>query len=220
VQWRQHQFIPALMSYDAAMLASPVNNLVLDNLASALLSLPDNLQKSPVTAKTLRHFQEQDQQLSQQMAQSGLHRYGAIWVSDRDRDLMRQQEKQTQDKLDALAGDFDRDKAHIDQLDKNISETAAQIRQIETTSSVMDPVTAQLVPIPYPTQYYQLTRDLHQMQQQRSADVAHLDELKKQAQDLQQNRPSAKFTGVQRLAGPEGTPLAMTPAIPATQPAR
>jgi tetratricopeptide (TPR) repeat protein len=226
VQFRQKQFIAALMSFDAAMLAAPVNKIILDNVAITLQNLPQDLQKSPVTVKALRHFNEQDQQLSLLMAHDGLHRYGSLWVSDKDIDDIKQQEKAIQDKLDALASDFDRAKARVDQLDADIADNQTQMRRMEAGSYVTDPRTGSPIQVPLPSSYYDMGRDNDKMTREREGAVAKLDAIKKQAQDLQNSKPTIKNQGVQLLIGVEGTPIriaagaagAAAPA-PAAQPA-
>ena len=205
-QWRQRQYIPALVNYDAAMLASPVNKQILDNVASALLALPAELQKSPVYARTLRHFQEQDQQLSEQLSSSGLHRYGAVWLADRDMEQIHVQEKQIQDKLDVMSGDFDRCKARIAELESEIAETEGQINRLDSAAFVTDPRSGSLVQIPLPATYYDLQRDDQKIRTDRANEIAKLDALTKQAQELQRSRPSVRYAGTQRIFGAEGTP--------------
>jgi tetratricopeptide (TPR) repeat protein len=213
VQSRQHQFIPALISFDAAMLAAPGNKIILDNVAVAFQNLPASLQKSPVTLKVLRHFNEQDQQLAEQMARQGLHRYGSLWVGDKDIEQMKEQEKTIQDKLDKLAGDFDATKDRADQLSQNISDNQTQMHRIEAGSYLTDPRTGTQIAVPYPSAYYDLQRDNEKMSREHDAAVAKLDALKKQAQDLQNSRPSLKNQGVQLMIGVEGTPIRI-PGIP------
>jgi tetratricopeptide (TPR) repeat protein len=222
VQWRQKQFIAALQNFDAAMLAAPVNKIILDNVAVAFQTLPTDLKTSPVTMKVLRHFNEQDQRLCEAMARQGLHRYGSLWVSDKDMDNIKQQEKQIQDKLDQLASDFDAAKSRADQLNDNIADNQSAIHRIQAQSYATDPRTGTLVQVPYPSAYYDLIRDNDKLTRDRDAAVAKLDTLKKQAQDLQSSRPSIKDQGVQLLIGVEGTPIRIpnvSVGAAATQPA-
>jgi tetratricopeptide (TPR) repeat protein len=213
VQWRQRQYISALASFDAAMLAAPVNRIILDNVAVAFGNLPADLQKSPVTLKALRHYNEQDQQLADQLARAGLHRYGSLWVSDKDLDQMKQQEKAIQDRLDQLSGDFDQTKQRVDDLDQDISNDQTQMHRIEANSILIDPRTGEQTQAPYPSAYYEMARDVDKMTRQRREAVTRLDALKKQAQDLQASRPSLKSRGVQLMIGVEGAPIRI-PAAP------
>lgn len=207
VQWRQHQYIPGLQNFDAAMLAAPVDKVILDNVAVALQTLPVELQKSQVTARVIRHFNEQDQKLAEQMAHEGMHRFGSLWVSDHDMEQIKQQEKEIQNKLDLMAGDFDRAKAHVDQLNTDISDDQAQMRRIEAGSFVTDPTSGARLAVPYPSSYYDLQHDLQKATRERDTELTRLDALKKQATDLQNSRPSVKTQGVMELIGAEGTPI-------------
>jgi tetratricopeptide (TPR) repeat protein len=221
---RQHQYIPALMNFDAAMLAAPVNKTILDNVAVAFQNLPADLQKSPVTEKALRHFNEQDQQLCERLAHDGLHRYGSLWVNDRDLDQLKQQEKAIQEKLDQLAGDFDQTKNRVDQLNQDISDDQTQIHRIEASSFIIDPRTGLQTQVPYPSAYYEMTRDVEKMSRERDAGLAKMDVLKKQADDLQASKPSLKNRGVQLMFGVEATPIKLPAPVPvallpASQPA-
>jgi tetratricopeptide (TPR) repeat protein len=215
VLWRQKQYIAALNDFDAAMLAAPGGKIILDNVAVAFQTLPADLQKSPVTLKVLRHFNEQDQQLSERMASQGLHRFGSLWVSDHDLEQIKQQEKQIQDKLDQLAGDFDKAKGRAAELNQSISDNQTEMHRIEANSYVTDPRTGAVTQVPYPSAYYDLAHDNDKMTHERDSAVSKLDTIKKQAQDLQNSKPSMKNQGVQLMIGVEGTPI----RVPATQPA-
>jgi tetratricopeptide (TPR) repeat protein len=218
VQWRQRQFVAALASYDAAMLADPVSKDILDNVASALASLPAEFRNSPVTQKTARRFQEQDKTLQERMAQAGWHRYGTTWVTDKDMAQIKQQEKETQDKLDVLATAFDQSKERLDHIDRGIEDTESALHRIEATTYSRDPNTGAFIQLPYPSNYYDLQRDDLRMHQDRAKEVGKLDSLKQSALALRKRLPSQKAADVQKVIGPEGTPLRVTEA-PATQPA-
>jgi tetratricopeptide (TPR) repeat protein len=215
VLWRQKQFAAAMTDFDGAILATPMDKLLLDNVAVALQTLPPDFQKNQIALKLVRHFNEQDQQLAQLMAQQGLRRYGSIWVSERDILRWKAEEKAIQDKLDTLASDFDHSRQRIDQLTQLISDNTAQIHRIESTSYMVDPRTGAQTQMPYPQAYYDLLRDNQNAQRDRDSEVGKLDQLKKQAVDLQSSRPGAKNQGVMRMVGPEGTPIRVVmPAVP------
>jgi Tfp pilus assembly protein PilF len=218
IQWRQHQYIAALQNFDAAMLADPVEKIILDNVAVALQTLPIDLQRSPVTQKVLRHFNEQDQKLAEIMSRNGMHRFGSLWVSDKDLDQFKDKEKAIQDKLDALAAQFDQSKQHADLLTDSISDSTAEMHRLEAGSYIADPRTGLLLATPYPSSFYDLQRDIQRQSRERDAELAHLDALKKQAQDLQNSRPSQHTLAVMQVIGAEGAPLKVPAVSPATQP--
>ena len=207
VQWRQRQFVAALASYDAAMLASPVNKDILDNVASALQALPEEYRNSAITQKTMRHFKEQDKTLGEQMAATGWHRYGTTWLTDKELDQIKQQEKETQDKLDALSTEFDKCKDQVDQIDRSIDDTESAMHRMEAQSFARDPTTGAFMQLPLPASYYDLQRDDQRMHTDRAREVAKMDSLKQSAQALQKRLPTAKTDDVQKMIGPEGTPL-------------
>jgi tetratricopeptide (TPR) repeat protein len=215
VLWRQKQYAAAMMDFDGAILATPVDRLLLDNVAAALQNLPPEFQKNQIALKLVKHFTEQDQQLSQIMAQQGMRRYGAIWVSEKDLARWKAEEQAIADKLDGLASDFDRSRQHIDQLTQTISDNTTQIHRIEATSFLVDPRTGVQTPVPYPQTYYDLVRDNQNAQREKDGEVGKLDQLKKQAVDLQNSRPSQKSQGVMRVVGPEGTPIRIPAAVAA-----
>jgi tetratricopeptide (TPR) repeat protein len=219
VQWRQHQYIAALQSFDAAMLSSPVDKTVLDNVALALQCLPVDLQKSPVTTKVIRHFNEQDQKLAERMSHDGMHRFGSVWVSDHDLDQMKADEKAIQDKLDALAGAFDQSKDRIAKFDSDIADDQSDMQRIAANSFIIDPRTGAQIAVPYPSTYYDLQRDEQKRSHERQSEIDKLDGMKKQAQDLQNSRPSIRNQGVMQIVGPEGTPIKIAGpvAVPAAK---
>ncbi len=217
VQWRQRQYMGALNSYDGAMLAAPVNKEILDNVASALQSLPTEYQNSAVTQKATRHFQEQDRQLAETMAQGGLHRVGAIWVSDKDLDAIRQQQKQVKEKLDAMATEFDKSKEQADDLDRKIEDTESQMHRIEATSYAHDPVSGTFLRLPYPAVYFDLQRDDQRFRDDRAKETQKMDALQQAAKDLQKRSPVQKQADVQRMIGPEGTPLRVADVMATTR---
>jgi len=137
-----------------------------------------------------------------------------LWVSDHDLEQIKQQEKQIQDKLDQLAGDFDKAKGRAAELNQSISDNQTEMHRIEANSYVTDPRTGAVTQVPYPSAYYDLAHDNDKMTRERDADLGKLDAMKKQAQDLQNSKPSIKNQGVQLMIGVEGTPI----RIPATQP--
>ncbi len=219
VLWRQRQFIPSLMNYDTAMLSSPVNKDILDNVSSALMALPSDFRNSPITQRVTRHFQEQDKTLQEQMAKAGWHRYHGMWVSDKDIDQIKQQEKETQAKLDAMAGDFQKLKDQVAQIDRNIEDTEASMRRIEATSYVRDPNTGAILQLSYPPIYFELQRDDARYHQDRATAVGKMDSLTAAAKVLQTKLPAQRGNDVQKVIGPEGTPLkVIASSTPTTAP--
>jgi hypothetical protein len=222
VESRQHQFLSALASYDAAMLASPVNKAILDNVAVALADLPQEFRSSKIALKTARDFDDQDQQLGRQMAANGWHRFGAMWVTDQELQQIADQQKLTKTQLDQMSGQFDQLKARADQLNQQIGDTDSQMHLIEATSYIRDPNTGALLQMPYPPVYFSLQQDDQRQRADLAQTTAQMDSLRQSARAVQ-DQPTLRWTThVQRMIGPEGTPLelAQQPAAPPTsQPA-
>jgi len=201
------------------MLSAPVTREILDNVAVALANLPNEVRNAPITAKVTRHFNEQDQQLSEKMAALGWFREGSIWVSQADKDEILKQRKAVQDKLDAMSTEFDKSKERVSQLNRAIETNENAMHQIEATSYVRDSATNAFIQVPFPAVYYDLQRDNERQTKDRQAEQAHMDGLQKSAAELQKKLAPQKTLDVLRLIGPEGAPIrvATTPP-PSTQP--
>ena len=72
---KQNQHATALNVYDQAMIASPKNKEVLNNVAEAMYGMPDAVRSTPVAQRVLRRFTEQDEDLAREMQKQGLHRW-------------------------------------------------------------------------------------------------------------------------------------------------
>jgi hypothetical protein len=219
VQWRQRQYVPALVSYDGAMLALPATKTILDNVAMALAVLPIAYRNSPVTQRVTRRFQEQDRLLAEQMAGSGLHRHGTEWISDADFQKMQQDEKVKQAALDAMAVDFDKAKDRLTQIDRDIEDTESQMHRLEASSYIRDPASGALLRLPLPSVYYDLEKDDKRQHADRDTQAKKLDTLQQAARALQQPAAGEKASDLQQMIGPEGTPQSVSAATqPSTQP--
>jgi hypothetical protein len=203
-----------------------VNKDILDNTVVALEALPVEFQSSRVTERVARRFQEQDHQLADAMARAGWHRVGSTWVSDKELEAVQRQQKQTQDKLDALSTEFEKSKQRLDEIDARLEVTEEQMHRMEAGSYVRDPGTGLLLRLPLPAVYGDLQRDDVRLRQQHDAEVARLDAMKRSADALQQQlpgqHPAAGAPDVLHMIGTEGTPLRLPPQAPqppAMQPA-
>ena len=193
-------------NYLQAMLASPQNVTVLNNVAEALNALPQNLRGSTTLQKVMRVFTEQDTIMQQSMVQSGLYRWGSTWVDKLQMERLQEVEKDIQKKLDALAADFDSLQKKIDSLSDNINANQRTMTSMENASLVSD-AKGNLFHTALPVRYYELERDNRQMATDRDAAGVKQTDLRAQAKLEQQKLPTPKYTAVQRLIGPEGTPL-------------
>ena len=85
---RQSQPNVALGYYDQAMSASPQDRNILDNVAEALYTLPDNARNSGIARRVAARFAEQDAALASEMEKRDMHRWGATWVTTADFDRL------------------------------------------------------------------------------------------------------------------------------------
>ncbi len=222
VEWRQHQFLASIASYDAAMAASPLNKEILDNVVVALQDLPREYRDSKVAQKTARDFADQDERLGRLMAAQGWHRYGALWVTDDELQQIARQQQQAKSQLDQMSGQFDQLKARADQLSQQIRDAESQMHLIESTSYVRDPNSGAYLPVAYPPIYFNLQQDDQRERQELAQLTSQMDSMRQTARSLQDQPATQWTTHIQRMIGPEGTPLdlAQAPVAPPTsQPA-
>ncbi len=222
ILWRQNAMTAALNDYDAAMLAAPASREILDNVAEALNALPESQRKGPVVAKVVRHFKEQDDDLQKKMAERGMTRWGATWVTQAQADQLAAQEKEIRGQIDQMSKDFDALQARINAIDRTISEDQNELRQIDAETLVTDS-SGKTVRLPYPQRYYDVAKDLNSLQAERAARVAQEEGLRRDAKLALQKLPVAKYTGIQKIIDVDGMPVIAPagdpPASPASQPA-
>jgi tetratricopeptide (TPR) repeat protein len=206
VLWKQNQQLPAMNAYVQAMLASPLNREILNNVAEALSALPQNHRSSPVAQKCFKIFAEQDTALQEQLARQGLYRWGSTWVDKAQIVKLQEMEKEIGKKLDAMSAEYDDTKKKIGRIEDDIDDNVRRMRAIEATSFARD-AQGNVYRLPYPRHYYDLDDDNKKLSADRTALIAHLDELRAGAKKVQQQIPTPRFTGVQQMIGVEQTPL-------------
>ena len=219
VAWRQNQQLPAINYYFQAMLASPTNRDVLNNVAEALNALPQNQRASAQAQKAYRVFMDQDALLQQQMAKTGLYRWGAAWVEKPQMEKLEAIEKEIQKSLDAMSVEFDVLQKKIDAAIADIDANTRRMKSMEN-ASVMADSKGNIFHTTLPTRYYELDRENSQLAADRDAAVVKQTELRARAKQEQQKLPVPKYTAIQRLIGPEGTPLLPPLDAPAAVPAK
>lgn len=206
VHWRQNQPLPALNYYVQAMLASPLNKEVLNNVAEALNALPQAQRTTTPAKKAFQIFADQDTQLQQKMAESGQYRWGATWVDKAKFEKLQAIERDVQKQLDKMSADFDAIRKKIAGIESDIDSNARRMKSMEETSYTRD-AQGNIFRLPLPSRYYDLERENKQLAADRDAEIAKLDALRTAAKLVQQQMPTPKFTSVQQLIGLEGAPL-------------
>jgi len=225
---RQNQVSASLGMFDAAMLSSPRNRLVLDNVAEMLNALPDEQRANPAAQKVARHFTEQDVDLQKQLAPQGLHRWGSTWVTTDELESLKAAERAVKDKLDQLSANFDAVKGEIANIDRDIDDNDRSMHRLEASSYVRD-VNGNIYQSTLPSTYYQLQDDSTKLHHQRDDAYAKLNQLRSQARQVNQELPVPKYTGMQHMFDADSAPTIAPPgavmpasqvtASPTTQPA-
>lgn len=216
---RQNAIPTAMDYYDKAMIASPQDVNILNNVAEALHAIPKDKQNTGAVQRAYKRFVAQDQQLQQKMAGEHQYRWGSSYIPLSEYDRIQQMTAQVQSQLDAMAGEFQSVQDRIKKLDIEGEANDRALRQIEASSWYRDP-DGNLIRIPYPPVYAELQRDNDKLKADRRDAVARLEQLRVQADGLRSQLPAPKYTGVQTLIGVEGTP-AILPVIkvgPSTTP--
>jgi tetratricopeptide (TPR) repeat protein len=215
---KQNQYATALNVYDQAMIASPKNIDVLNNVAEALYGMPDAVRSTPISQRVLRRFTEQDEDLARDLAKQGLHRWGATWVNDEQLAQLKQAEREAKDKLDQLASQFDAVKVRISNIDRDIDENERAMRRLETSAYVRD-INGQIFQAALPPVYGELQEDNRKLNLERQQQFIELDKLREQAKAVNRNLPIPKYSGIQRMMDETHAPILGPSRAPTTAPA-
>jgi hypothetical protein len=206
----------AMRFYEQGMIASPVDKVVLDNVAEALAGLPVDQRNNPLAVRVYKQFTDQDAQLQVIMAQSGLHRWGSAWVDQATLDKLKVAEQAVKDKLDKDAADIDAAKAKIVDINSSIDANTRAMNQLQAQSFMVDQK-GNAYQVPLPPTYYTMQSDNEKLAADRAGQEAKIQSLIADGRKVQQSLPVPQFTGVQRLIGVEGTPFPTTaPSTAAT----
>ena len=217
VQWRQNQHVSALLSYEKALLAAPLHRTVLDNMAEALATLPENLRTGTHVGRVVRHFNDQDLLLQQQMAGQGLHRWGSSWVPKAELDKLQAAERVVRARVDQLEVEYHNVGRRIDRLTDDIRSAEQTVKRMEQDSVGYDS-NGRLVRYPLPPSYYEFLRDLGNMKAEQQQRTGEQEQMRREARRLVQTLPTPRYAGVQRAIDWEGTPIFGRPNPPAAPP--
>ena len=231
---RQSQPNVALGYYDQAMTASPRNQHILDNVAEALYTLPEQARNSAIAQRVARKFAEQDAALATEMEKRDLRRWGATWVTTTDFDRLSVAEKETRAKLDQMASDFDTLQVRLNNIDRDIQENNRAISTLGMGVGYSRDAYGQLYTTDNTTTRRQLDQDNQRLMREREDTLARMNRLREQAKGAGQGLPVPKYTGIQRLMDENFAPVIAPRAAesspttdaaadrppPATQPAK
>jgi len=223
ILWQTHAQMPALLQYEKAMLADPVNRQVLDNVTEALHALPPEHQRSDLTKKVVDAYNDQEPALERQMAEQGLYRWGSEWLSEKEFNKIKAASDQVQQKIDGYKKEATDIQARLLRIERDIADDTNVCNAIAQESTQVDP-SGRVVQFPFPQRYWDLRRDIETLKTERAFKQRELQQLPKVVADLEKTKPAAKYTGSQkifdekRMPGASADPSTTTPAPPATQP--
>ena len=216
IAWQQKQVPYALSLYDQAMLASPRNRRILDNVAEALGALDNSQRASAMGKRVLKRFLDQDVELGKQLEQEGLKRWFGQYLNKEQQAEV----KKLQAKVDLLAEDYQKTKNRVMEIEQQIDANERAMRQMQSDSAIVDSTTGQIIRTQLPRMYYELKRQNDGLKSERLRTIDSLDAFKEREAAIYRESPIKPFTGVHRIMEAEGTPLmpAKVGGGPATQP--
>jgi tetratricopeptide (TPR) repeat protein len=214
VMFRQNQVAQALATYDQAMLAQPSDPTILANVAEALHTLNDLQKNSAQAQKAQQDLAAQQPALDQQMAQKGLHRWGAVYLNDADFARVQAADQEMKAQKDSMQKDFDATQARINQINATIKSNNDLLVTVQNQSLVQSvdgrPVrdsNGRYVQSTLPDQNLAIQQQNTQLANEREQATKHLAELRQQARNMQQKLPIPQYMGIQQPFGVEGTPV-------------
>lgn len=218
---RQNQYPAAMNAFIQAMTAAPVTKLIIDNVAEALHKMPQEYQDTPPVVKALAMFTEQDKLLQMDQAAKGRVRWGANWVeAERLPKLQAEEDALKQQKAD-LQADYDKTVANIKaddsqlQQDQQLVGSMTPQQSVAAGPGVVNTTITGVATTPLPQEYYTLQQDISVMSAAREIAIKHLNELKEHFDRLDNTISVPRYTGLEHLIGPEGTPIKND--VPTTQ---
>ncbi|HEY7090238.1 MAG TPA: tetratricopeptide repeat protein, partial [Tepidisphaeraceae bacterium] len=205
ILWKQNAPAAALNYYDQAMQASGVNKYIIDNVAEALGSMPEEQRKGPSVARCARRFAELDVILQRQLEPEGLFRWGGGWVTQQQLDQLKAAEREVRDKLAQMQQEFDQAQARITEIDNQVHQNETYMADIASRSYFRDK-DGNIIQAQLPPSYYDALNQNQRLHSEQDQLRAKLKTMQDQAKRVQQQIPVPKFTGVQQIVGVEGMP--------------
>jgi len=217
ILWQQKQPLGAVAFYDLAMAAAPRNRQILDNVAEALSALRESDREMQTAKRAARRFIEQDAELQKELAQQGLHRWGATWVTAEKLAEIKAAQEKIKLKIEQLRQEYEKIRDRIAEIESRIDANERTMRRIVIDRTVVDRTTGGVIQLPLPGLYYDLRRENRNLLDDRAELLAKLDTFAERVRAVEQESPVPAYTGLHRLIEVEGTPL---PAMPGDAPAQ
>lgn len=211
LRWRQNTHLAALGLLQQAGRLAPHNRAVLDNLAEALGSLPEEHRDKPAARKAYEQFLAADRGLQERMEQEGLHRWGSGWVTKEELEQLKEAERRVADKIAGLEEQFEKTREQVRHAEEEIESVERAMRRLESQSYGRDDK-GRLVRRRLPGLYYELQDDHRELTAQRESLFGRLEELQQEAVRVRAEVPRPKYTGLLTLMGVEHAPVLTLPA--------
>ena len=220
--WQQTHYEKAMGLYEKAMAASPRNRQVLDNVAEALHAIPERFATSAVVQKAKKRFEDQDADLQKELAEQGLHRWGATYYTEAQMQQVKAEQAKIDAKKQALKDEYDRIEQQMRSMQSAIDLNIERMRRIESDRWRFDNINNVWVEFPLPNSYWQTQRETDILRRDLIALRDRLATYPQKMRQAEQTTPLPAYTGKQRLIEAEGTPLKPPQPVvnPTTQPAK
>lgn len=218
VLWQQKQPLAAVAYYDMAMAASPRNRIILDNVAEALNALRPADRDMQTAKRAAKRFIEQDTELQKELAQEGLHRWGATWVTAEKLAEIKAAQEKIKLKIEQLRQEYEKVRDRIAEIESRIDANERTMRRMVIDRTVVDSATGRALQLPLPGLYYDLRRENRRLEDDRADQLARLDAFGEKVRAVEQESPVPAYSGLHRLIEVEGTPLPAMPGDPPVVP--
>ena len=205
-QWQQNASGIAMTNFQKAMTAMPVSVVIHDNVAEVLNSLGADARETPPMRKLQAQFQQDEPRLQAVMQAAGRYRWGATWVSAAELQQLRDEQAKIQTQLDDISRDFDLTQGDIDAIDDRIAVNNQTMSRLEALSWARDDQ-GRSVRVPYPQDWHDARRDNDAMDLRRKRELARLDTLRRQAQDVKSRLAIPPYSGKQQILDEQFIPV-------------
>ncbi len=135
--------------------------------------------------------------------------------------------KEVDDKVAEYDREYKTIQDSIRQIELEIDANQRSLRRIEANNVLVDE-TGRIIRSAYPPVYFQLQQDIVELEGRKRKEQGRIDELRVSAKAIKAKVPTPRYTGAQRLIGPEEAPglppleqpnpLPQTTAPPVSQP--